>query len=497
MVKPVNIYALASAIKEDNDFNKIYFKQNDISLKKEEICQLITLLTKFDKSENRNIFDGWILGAKIQQISAEFDALRIGEDSIVYIDLKRELSSNKKEKATHKMVRDAQRLKILGKQVFAFLFDYKRDELLELSGDELIPVNSNSLQARLNFPVFTIENELESIDATKFLISPLDQQEKFISGQYILTDEQDEVVKEVINKTGIFGIIGQAGSGKTLVGFDIIKKLSQNLNLLFIPASGVHSEHTELGNKLHFKVTAPQSISNDDFDTDSIDIIVVDEAQRLRGSQRPTLFRWQKQNPEQRKLILLFDENQAISKKDDGRVTTAFLRGEKGNILKLNANIRSNPNIVYFVDGLFDKSKSNRKVEDNVTIEYFSSREHATEWIKSLKEINDVTITIPIPNNYGETTTYKEWHGLLNPLGAKTTNEVLGREMDETVSYIDDQFYYDESQLKARSISKYSYPYIPLGEEYVNLTRPKKHLYLAIVNAPEIYKVASRMLRGE
>lgn len=31
------------------------------------------------------------------------------------------------------MIRDAQRLKILGKQVFAFLFDYKRDELLELS----------------------------------------------------------------------------------------------------------------------------------------------------------------------------------------------------------------------------------------------------------------------------------------------------------------------------------------------------------------------------
>ncbi len=63
------------------------------------------------------------------------------------------------------------------------------------------------------------------------MISPFNTTNKFIEGKYFLTKHQEIIKNEIIkaietnNQKKIFSISGTAGTGKTLLTYDIAKEL--------------------------------------------------------------------------------------------------------------------------------------------------------------------------------------------------------------------------------------------------------------------------------
>ena len=88
------------------------------------------------------------------------------------------------------------------------------------------------------------DNEIVDLDKvflpSNILVSPLNSTERFLSEDYLLTEHQENIKKEVLqyvetNTQGRFaGITGGHGTGKILLIYDIARELAKSKRILMI-----------------------------------------------------------------------------------------------------------------------------------------------------------------------------------------------------------------------------------------------------------------------
>lgn len=87
-MKCINVLSLVQARESlDKDVYNKYLNHFEICLKNEEIDDLNSLLKNSNNSNNNN-YNGFLVGYKIPQIGKEFDLLRLGNESIINLELK-------------------------------------------------------------------------------------------------------------------------------------------------------------------------------------------------------------------------------------------------------------------------------------------------------------------------------------------------------------------------------------------------------------------------
>lgn len=120
-MKEANLISILSAFKKlSTDLFKSYLEYHSINIKKEELNDLEELVSCIKSlSKNNNIFDKYFIGYKIPQISKEFDLLRINEESIVNIELKRRSTP---EKIRKQLLRNKYYLSFLKRETYIFTF---------------------------------------------------------------------------------------------------------------------------------------------------------------------------------------------------------------------------------------------------------------------------------------------------------------------------------------------------------------------------------------
>ena len=236
-MKEVNLVSITSAYDtfgKEELFNN-YLSFFGVSLKEREREDLKSFSDKIRaKITSLKVLEGYYLGFKIPQISKEFDILRIGKEFVINIELKNEFTTE--ERIKNQLKQNKYYLSFLGKDTFHFTYVAKKDKLYKLENDDLVRTSFQELANLLSKQeVEEIENLERLFDPSNYLVSPFNSTDRFVNKKYFLTQQQEDIKNRIINPEGskdeqlFFTIKGGAGTGKTLLVYDIARELTEKV----------------------------------------------------------------------------------------------------------------------------------------------------------------------------------------------------------------------------------------------------------------------------
>lgn len=257
----INLYVLCQAIDLDNfgDYKDTLTKSgNRLAVKKEEIITLKSFLSELlSRKIQMSYLDNFIYGFSIPQISKEFDLLKIYENGpVINIELKSRMIDEKK--IEYQLKKNQYYLSHFKKEIISFTY------VMTETGSKVFSYDGVSLkESNISEILFSIcqdgecyHKDIETLFRAKdYLISPINTPNLFIDGNYYLTDQQENIKNEILKniadgKRTIWGITGGAGTGKTLLLYDIAKQLSNDKKVCIIHSGMLAKGHKFIGEKI-------------------------------------------------------------------------------------------------------------------------------------------------------------------------------------------------------------------------------------------------------
>ena len=189
--------------------------------------------TKF----HHHFFENYYLNYQIPQIGKEFDLLRISDKLVINVELKSEAISN--EEILKQLERNYYYLSFLKKEIhcYTFVTEGAIDKLyyFDKNVKTINEVNISSLIDNLaKIADFNEINIDELFEPSNYLISRFNRIAEFLKDEYFLTKQQEQIKNTILKKiyencqNKIFSISGAAGTGKTLLTYDIAKALQNS-----------------------------------------------------------------------------------------------------------------------------------------------------------------------------------------------------------------------------------------------------------------------------
>lgn len=244
MTKPINLYIL-SRIQNEPSFNRVEHhtskRKDNEKIKRHEIESLHKIVEAFFAcGVSVEMMDGFFFGYHIPQIGKEFDLLKFTDTKLLNIELKSQAVSE--DQVLAQLQKNIHYLSHLGKEGFLFTIITDTMTCYRLTGENAL--EKTGLWEVISVVKSFTSGYLTDIDnmfrASEFLVSPLNTPEKFIRGEYFLTQAQEQIKKAVleivleITTAGYISIAGRPGTGKTLLIYDIAKELSKMDNTLIL-----------------------------------------------------------------------------------------------------------------------------------------------------------------------------------------------------------------------------------------------------------------------
>jgi hypothetical protein len=427
-----------------------------------------------------SIFDAFYVGYKIPQIGKEFDLLRFGTNFIVNIELK---STCSEEKVRDQLIRNKYYLAGTGRQVHAFSYVSDVAALYYLQDDEaLARIDLVELRNLINQQEINRSEVVDDLfEPSDYLVSPFNSTRKFLNNEYFLTHQQEEVKKLILQSLAVpkaarfFSVVGSAGTGKTLLIYDIAKQLIKSAkNPLLTHCGYLNAGQHEL-NGNGWTIVPIKHYRR--YNLEDYDLVIVDEAQRLIEWQLNDIVA--KNTAAFGGCIFSYDKMQTLSHSEviadlDGKISSV-----KGLIShKLSEKIRTNKEIANFIKVLFNNS---RKIalssKSNIEVSYFKNLEDAKFYLSGLGFAGWEVIRFT-PSQYN-----KEHHSEYFAQPNKTSHEVIGQEFDNVAITIDRFFSYDaKGELSYKGGAYYHVSKML----FQNITRARKRLNIVIIDNEEV-----------
>ncbi|WP_369310558.1 DNA/RNA helicase domain-containing protein [Providencia rettgeri] len=480
-MKHINLISLTQAANTlSEDYFSRYYQYHGIGIKPDEVEVLKDFVIKLDNNcTDKRIFSHFFVGYSIPQISKEFDLLRIGDNYIINIELKRECTE---EKIKKQLIQNRYYLKFLNEKVFNFTYVSSTDSLFLLTDNDLILVEPLVLQDILaNQNPHNLENINSLFNPSNYLVSPFNSTDKFLAGQYFLTGQQSDIKRVVIARTNtpsgnhFTAVIGSAGTGKTLLVYDIANDLQSDNKRILIIHCGNLNLGQDILNEQGWNILPIRQIGN--IDVNDYDIIVIDEVQRMRPHQFDSFIKNILQS--NCKCIFSFDKLQTLDNSETLNNTAGKIETLPAiSIFRLTNKIRTNKEVASFIRGFFNNNKNDFVLNcGNVSFEYYSNLDYLKLAIKYLKlegwEVLQLT-----PNRYG-IATHENYLDHYN----KKSHSVIGQEFDKVGVIIDTFFYYAPNGDLSYSGRSY---YSAVKMLFQNMTRTRNQLKIIILNNPTI-----------
>lgn len=495
MQKPINVF---SAIQSIEAFNQLDVKDEDLkknfNLKIYESNTLNKLITELKalKDIKYKCFNGYYFSYKIKQISKEFDLLRIGKQSILNIELKSKFDLNKIEK---QMKQNHYYLKFLNKKMHIYTY-VENVGLYVFNFETKKPQKAN---------IYDLKNVLEQQEVdfeanpsklfipSNYLISPFNKTEKFLNGEYFLTSQQEEIKNVILktinkNKYKIFCISANAGTGKTLLTYDLVNELKEQS--LIIHCGKLNHGHSELKNN-QWNITSISRVNQntvDEFiDKNSKKLIIIDEAQRISDNQLDCIL--EKSYKDELPLLFCYDTKQYMRSSENKNIKEYIDDfGKYYNIeipvkdLKLTNKIRTNKEIAYFIKDFLTINNNESKYDyQNISIDYYDDFSIIKSQIKYLEEDGWKAI------NFSDSIYYKESIDKISRItysNNSSVHEVIGQEFEKVVFVMDSNFYYNKNGKLASNANTY---YNVEGMLYQIVTRVISELKIIVYNNPKLF----------
>ncbi|EMQ1490794.1 ATP-binding protein [Enterobacter hormaechei] len=452
-----------------------------INIKPAELSDLKSLVDSiYPLSGDLKVFNDYYVGYKIPQIGKEFDLLRVGTSHIINIELKR---ISTEEKIKKQLIRNKYYLSFTEKFVIALSYEADSQTLFMLNDKNDIEKISIDHVARLLFSQDLNGNQVldNMFNPSDYLVSPFNSTKKFLSNQYFLTHQQEEIKDQILKSITsgtpfrFISITGGAGTGKTLLVYDIAKNaIQKQLGTLIIHCGNLNDGQKELRASgweiIKIKDLSLYSLSN-------YTLIIIDEVQRIYPSQLNTIITAIMGG--NGSCIFAYDKLQTLAKAEELRdIDSKICSLSSIKSYRLSEKIRTNKEIANFIRMLFNR---NRKLEStntsNIEINYFKSLPDAMRFLKSL-DSGEWEVLRFTPSQYDN-----EHHEKYSDTTMKTSHEVIGQEFDNVVITIDSFFAYDHSGALTYQGKAYYYTMKML---FQNVTRARKRLKVVIIDNIEL-----------
>ncbi len=466
---------------------QIQSEDNHCGIKPQELSSLWSLTESLEEllPQQTLVFEDFFVGYTIPQIGKEFDLLRFGrinqEDCIINIELK---AINTHEKIHRQVLRNKYYLKFLKRKLFLYTFVEDSRELFRLNEDDTL--ESVSLDELAQLLLRQSSQMVEDVDAffdpSNYLVSPFNATDKFLLDAYFLTTHQEQIKKHIIKEllprddVRYISVTGGAGTGKTLLTYDIAKALRRNAKKVVIAHCGKLNQGQDYLNEHKWNICTTESLLFEDLA--DYDILIVDEAQRLSREQ---FHRLKEQMRGANKLKVLFSYDGLQWLRSQERKTGVVQEIERLSAYngRLTNKIRTNPEIASFIRRLFNREevKASNFPFPNIKLHYVFSWEEAELLAQKLHQ-EDWQIA-----GYMSQCHCSKSFGSVEE---KHTLSIIGQEYDKVVALIDESFTYDSSG--SLISAKTSSDYAPEQILYQTLTRTRRALALIIIDNQTILK---------
>ena len=494
-MKAINIYTY-SRIQEDmaTEFENILSKRSKkLKVKPQEFYAIRSLVNMLlGIGVEIKDFENFFLSFTIEQIGKEFDLIKLDKDNLVLnIELKSEEVGV--EAIQNQLEKNRYYLKHLAPDVRLYTFVETGKELYKYTSKGFQLVGVEDLKDTMQLFQESLGENLESLfQANSYLISPLNSHQKFMYGDYFLTNQQHDIKKKIVDlillndKEYVLGITGKAGTGKTLLLYDIIKEIAERGENCCSIHSGILCDgHRILSAKWdNVTIFSAKELNGDGVENlKRYQFIFVDESQRIYSSTFEKIIK--EVISESKTVIFAYDYAQSLSITEEERNIPAKLQKIDGfTVYTLSNKIRTSKEIASFTRTMMNLNNRARGYMDysDIDVLFANNIEEAKRLINLYDEKGYIFISYTqsmyyrnsidlYPNNYD-------------------THHVIGQEYDKVMIMMDKNFIYD----KERRIQGKEHPNPDLlfyKLLYQAISRAREKLCVLIV---ENYKLFSDIL---
>ncbi len=494
-MKAINIYTY-SRIQEDmaTEFENILSKRSKkLKVKPQEFYAIRSLVNMLlGIGVEIKDFENFFLSFTIEQIGKEFDLIKLDKDNLVLnIELKSEEVGV--EAIQNQLEKNRYYLKHLAPDVRLYTFVETGKELYKYTSKGFQLVGVEDLKDTMQLFQESLGENLESLfQANSYLISPLNSHQKFMYGDYFLTNQQHDIKKKIVDlillndKEYVLGITGKAGTGKTLLLYDIIKEIAERGENCCSIHSGILCDgHRILSAKWdNVTIFSAKELNGDGVENlKRYQFIFVDESQRIYSSTFEKIIK--EVISESKTVIFAYDYAQSLSITEEERNIPAKLQKIDGfTVYTLSNKIRTSKEIASFTRTMMNLNNRARGYMDysDIDVLFANNIEEAKRLINLYDEKGYIFISYTqsmyyrnsidlYPNNYD-------------------THHVIGQEYDKVMIMMDKNFRYD----KERRIQGKEHPNPDLlfyKLLYQAISRAREKLCVLIV---ENYKLFSDIL---
>jgi hypothetical protein len=235
-------------------------------------------------------FDGFFFSYMIDHIGKEFDLLKFSSDGEYALNIELKSEDIGEERIKKQLEQNRYYLSNAIHKIYSFTYVMStgvlytlndRNHMRQCSVDELTEVMCR--------PAFR-DHLTEGIDrffrSSDYLISPVAAPERFLQGQYFLTNQQYQFkqmcLEHIQSETApVVSITGMAGTGKTLLLFDLAVSLSKKNRVLFLHAGRLRAGHHAINTRLkNVDILAGESYTRKT-DLSEYSFLMIDEADYL------------------------------------------------------------------------------------------------------------------------------------------------------------------------------------------------------------------------
>lgn len=489
--KVINLLTFMEAYKDDEVFESYKYINSIESMQEQEysdIYEFASLLFNTVGSNTKKL-SGYHFDKKIEiGIREQFDLLRFSHDSILNVELKSKKISE--EDIKNQLMRHMFLLGCIDtdKKIFTYTYVSETKELFTISNEKLLKVSVVDLCSIISLD-YLEDNLLDGLDSNSLIISPYSDIKRFITHKYFLNSEQQKIVNDILSNSKKISLIkGGAGTGKTLVLFDLADKLTIQGDKVLLIFCSVIENPIIIDNSVNFKFIHIKELKN--LSIEDFDYILLDESQRLYEENFNKIV----ESPS--KLVFCVDQAQTLKNKE----VYFNIENQLENIqdiqkFNLKEKVRTDESLSTFILKLFEKDyKGLQPIEfPNVNAVYFDSVCKANNFIEVMKrDENYVPVEVASYKTKTTGTIYNE----KIYTDSKDGFTVIGREYENVLIPIDCRTSYVGNKL-VFSHNGYYYPYLGTNGLFQAITRVKKHLLFVVINNKEIYGEIQELINWE
>lgn len=479
-MRPVNLYLLTRDMDKNTytEFENILSARKERMQVKEHEFGSLRRLVDILQEEGVTIaqLDGFFYSYTIRQIGKEFDLLKIdAPNRVLNIELKS--MSVTEEKIERQLLKNKYYLGTLADRLDMYTYVEETDSLYTLQDNVLKKAEFSELVCAVkSFSEYGTDNPDKLLQAKNYLISPLNMPKEFLEGRYFLTQQQEMIKKSICESlsdenscTSYWGITGIAGTGKTLIMYDLAKEMSKNGKVLLIHCGILSDGHRMFNDMMeNVDIISGNDICGNSFSEkkivqDRYQFLLIDEAQRM--SENALEFIKSITGNGIKICVFSYDYFQILSKTEQRRNIPARIATLPGfTELKLSGRIRSNREMNSFIQTLLDlreRDQNHIYQYENVDVLFAKDDKEAAQIINFYRNERGYTFI-----EYDDP--IKDCPGDINVL------EASGMEFEDVIITLTDHFKYsDEGVLMGNAHPNPDYSYYRLLFQSVSRTRER------------------------